>query len=183
MAETLRTSITLPKTLHQQVQAVAERLHISRNQVVRMALEQFISRYPDSTMVEEQHPLDEGRLAIHQGDIYWVRLANPADTEASIPHPHVIIQDDLLNHSRIPTIVTCALTSNLERARLPGNVLLDMGEADLPKQSVVEVSKVSTIAKTQLGAYIGTLSDQRVSQILAGMQFLQRAFFTPHQDR
>jgi mRNA interferase MazF len=67
----------------------------------------------------------------------------------------------------------CALTSNLQRAKLPGNVLLEAGEANLAKQSVVVVSQVSTVDKSQLGEYIGSLSQQRVQQILAGMQFLQ----------
>jgi mRNA interferase MazF len=53
-----------------------------------------------------------------------------------------------------------------------------VGEANLPKQSVVEVSKVSTVEKTQLGEYIGSLTEQRTYQILAGMRFLQRSFFT-----
>ncbi|MEO8396295.1 MAG: type II toxin-antitoxin system PemK/MazF family toxin, partial [Chloroflexota bacterium] len=44
-------------------------------------------------------------------------------------------------------------------------------------QSVVEVSKVSTVDKTQLGEYIGSLSEARIAQILAGMRFLQRSFF------
>jgi mRNA interferase MazF len=71
----------------------------------------------------------------------------------------------------------CALTSNLKQANAPGNVLLDAGEADLPQQSVVVVSKVSTVDKKQLGEYIGTLSERRVKQILAGMRFLQSSFF------
>ena len=45
-------------------------------------------------------------------------------------------------------------------------------EANLPKQSLVEVSKIPTIDKTQLRKYIGSLSRQPVNQILAGMQFL-----------
>jgi len=114
---------------------------------------------------------------IKQGDIYWVQLANLDGSEPSIRHPHVVVQDDVFNNSRINTVVVCALTSNLKRAKLPGNVLLDLGEANLPRQSAVEVSKVSTVEKTQLGDYIGSLTEQRVHQILAGMRFLQISFF------
>lgn len=100
--------------------------------------------------------------------------------EVGVAHPHVVIQEDVLNRSRIDTVVVCALTSNLKRAKAPGNVLLEAGEAGLPRQSVVEVSKVSTVTKTQLGAYIGSVSRERVEQILAGMRFLQA--MTQHPD-
>lgn len=113
-------------------------------------------------------------MTINQGDIYWVPLDSPNESETSITHPHVVIQDDVLNHSRINTVVVCALTTNLKWANLPGNILLEIGEANLPKQSVVVVSQVSTVDKTQLGEYIGTLTKQRVDQILAGMKFLQK---------
>ena len=46
-------------------------------------------------------------------------------------------------------------------------------EANLPKASIVVVSQVSTVEKAQLGEYIGTLSKQRIDQILAGMRFIQ----------
>ncbi|MBN1122904.1 MAG: type II toxin-antitoxin system PemK/MazF family toxin [Anaerolineae bacterium] len=114
---------------------------------------------------------------INQGDIYWVQLTSADGTEPAIPHPYVIVQDDVLNHSRIDTVVACALTTIVKRASLPGNVLLEAGEANLPKPSVVEVSKVSTVEKSQLGEYIGTLTEQRIDQILAGMRFLQSSFF------
>ncbi len=115
-------------------------------------------------------------MVIHQGDIYWYQ-PDEAAGESDIRHPQVVVQDDLFNHSRIDTVVVCALTSNLQRASLPGNVLLDAGEANLPRPSVVEVAKVSSIAKARLGDYIGSVSPQRVEQILAGMRFLQRSFF------
>jgi mRNA interferase MazF len=107
--------------------------------------------------------------SINQGDVFWVPLQEPGYI-----HPHVVVQDDVLNHSRITTVVVCALTTNLKRAKAPGNVLLEAGEANLPRQSIVVVSQVSTVEKTQLGEYIGSLSRQRVDQILAGMQFLQK---------
>ena len=115
---------------------------------------------------------------VNQGDLFWVA---PDESRGSVPgyaHPHVVIQDDLFNHSRISTVVVCALSSNLHRATEPGNVLLDPGEGGLIKQSVVVVSQVSSLYKTRLGERIGTLSDARVAQILAGMRFLQTSFFS-----
>jgi len=121
--------------------------------------------------------IDEGQLVINQGAIYWVPLDVLSGSELGIRHPYVVIQENVLNHSRINTVVVCALTSNIKRVSIPGNVLLDAGEANLPRQSVVEVSKVSTVHKTQLGPYIGSLTEERTNQILAGMRFLQRSFF------
>ena len=69
-------------------------------------------------------------------------------------------------------MVVCALTSNLKRAQAPGNVLLDQGEANLPKKSVVNVSQIFTVDKQQLDAFIGQLSKRRVRQILAGVQLV-----------
>lgn len=112
-------------------------------------------------------------MIINQGDLYWVPLNEPDGVEPGYTHPHVVIQDNILNRSRINTVVVCALTSNLKRAKAPGNVLLEPGEGNLPRQSVVVVSQVSTVDKTQLGEYIGSLTEQRINQILAGMQFLQ----------
>ena len=113
---------------------------------------------------------------INRGDVYWVQCLDADGTESSIPHPHVILQDDVFNRSRITTVVTCALTSNLKKASLPGNVLLEQGEANLTRPSVVEVSKLSTVEKSQLGDYIGSLSGERVTQILAGLRFVQMSF-------
>jgi mRNA interferase MazF len=116
-------------------------------------------------------------MVINQGDLYWIQLDNSGEPEPGIPHPYVVVQENLFNHSRIHTVIVCALTSNIHRANLPGNVLLEPGEGSLPRQSVVEVSKISSIEKTQLGAYIGSLDGQRVQQILAGLRFLQTSFF------
>ena len=113
-------------------------------------------------------------MVIKQGDIYWVPLEKAEDPESGYTHPHVVIQEDVLNNSRIDTVVVCALTTNMKRAKAPGNVLLEIGEANLTKQSIVVISQVSTVNKTQLGEYIGSLNEERINQILAGMKFLQK---------
>ena len=113
-------------------------------------------------------------MVVNQGDVYWVRSGEPGVSESDYAHPHVVIQDNVINHSRINTVVVCALTTNSKRAKAPGNVLLGAGEANLPRQSIVAVSQVSTVDKDRLGEYIGSLNEQRIHQILAGMRFLQR---------
>jgi mRNA interferase MazF len=111
--------------------------------------------------------------------MFWIRPHSSAVAELGhYPHPYVVVQEDIFNHSRISTVVVCALTSNLKQAGMPGNVLLEAGEAGLPRQSVVDVAKVSSVQKAQLGACIGTLVEQRIQQILRGIRFLQLSAFT-----
>ena len=86
---------------------------------------------------------------MQQGDIFWVELAEPAGSEPGYRHPHVVIQNNVFNRSRINTVVVCALTSNLRRAPAPGNVLLEPGEANLPRQSVVNISQIFTVDRSQ----------------------------------
>jgi len=119
-------------------------------------------------------------MVVNQGDIFWVPFDELGGLEPGFTHPHIVIQDDVFNHSRINTVIVCALTSNIKRAKAPGNVLLEAGEANLPRQSVVVVSQVSSVDKTRLGEYIGSLTKQRIDQILAGMKFLQ--LMTEHSE-
>jgi len=111
-------------------------------------------------------------MVIKQGDIFCIELDEPSGSEPGYRHPHVVIQNNVFNRSRINTVVVCALTSNLRRATAPGNVLLERGEGNLPKQSVVNISQIFTVDKTQLSEKIGTLSANRVREILNGIRLL-----------
>jgi len=111
-------------------------------------------------------------MVINQGDIFWIDLDEPSGSEPGYRHPHVVVQNNVFNSSRINTVVVCALTSNLKRAAAPGNVLLEPKEANLPKQSVVNVSQIFTVDKSQLSEKIGTLSSRRVREILDGIRLL-----------
>ncbi len=111
-------------------------------------------------------------MVIQQGEIYWIDLGDPSGSSPGYKHPHVVIQNNIFNKSRINTVVVCVLTSNLKRATVPGNVLLDEGEGNLPKQSVVNVTQIFTVDKGDLKGKIGMLSRKRVSEILAGAQLV-----------
>jgi mRNA interferase MazF len=109
---------------------------------------------------------------IAQGDVFWVNLGTPIGSEPEYRHPHVVVQNNSFNRSRIRTVVVCAVTSNLQRATAPGNVLLHAGEANLPRHSVVNISQLSTVDTSQLDEKIGTLSRTRLQDILAGITLL-----------
>lgn len=111
-------------------------------------------------------------MVINQGDIFWVEVDEPTGSEPGYTHPHVIVQNNLYNQSKIRTVIVCVLTSNIKYADVPGNVKLEKGEANLPKASVVNVSQILTIDKSQLGEYIGTVASRRVDEILDGISLL-----------
>ena len=109
---------------------------------------------------------------INQGDIYWLDLDAPRGSEPAYRHPVVVIQSDSFNHTQIKTVIVCELTSNLKYAKAPGNVLINKGEANLPKQSVVNVTQIYTANKIELLDYIGTLSSKRMREILNGLNLV-----------
>ncbi|MCK5133003.1 MAG: type II toxin-antitoxin system PemK/MazF family toxin [Candidatus Sabulitectum sp.] len=111
-------------------------------------------------------------MTVGQGEVYWVELGVPRGSEPGYRHPHIVIQSDLFNLSRIKTVVMCALSSNLKLAGAPGNVLLSEGEANLPKECVANISQVSTVNKEDLVGKIGTLSPERLGEVLRGVFLL-----------
>jgi mRNA interferase MazF len=111
-------------------------------------------------------------MVINQGDIFWIDLNEPSGSEPGYRHPHVVIQNNLFNRSRINTVVVCALTSNLKRANAPGNVLLNKGEANLPKKSVINISQVFTVKKSDLSEKIGSLPRERFNLVFEGIKLL-----------
>lgn len=84
----------------------------------------------------------------------------------------VIVQTDAFNASLIRTVVAVALTSNLSRADVPGNVRIAKGEAGLATESVANVSQIVTIDKSFLGEYSGRLRARTMAAIGDGMRLV-----------
>ncbi len=116
-------------------------------------------------------------MVIEQGDVYWLDLPTPSGQEPGYRRPHVVVQNNTFNQSGIRTVVVCALTSNIDLARAPGNVLLKPGEGNLAKQSVVNVSQIFAVDKSFFEDRIGTLRPARVREIIAGITLLLRPSF------
>jgi mRNA interferase MazF len=109
---------------------------------------------------------------IRQGQIYWLDFGPAAGSAPAERHPCVVVQNDVFNRSAIATSVVCLVTSNLSRANAPGNVLLKSGEANLPKASVVNVSQILTVDKTELVDCIGKLSGTASGAVRDGLHLL-----------
>ena len=111
-------------------------------------------------------------MVTRQGEIYWIDLGSPSGSESGYRHPHIVIQNDLFNSSNINTVVVCSLTSNLKRGLSPGNVILKKGEANLPKKSVVNITQIYTVNKTDLTEKIGIVTKERMNEIIQGINLL-----------
>jgi mRNA interferase MazF len=111
-------------------------------------------------------------VVIRQGDVYWIDLGQPSGSGPGFLHPHVVIQNDVYNQSRLQTVVVCGITSSFRQAGIPGNVSLDPGEANLPKPSVVNVSQLFTVDKEDLIEKVGALSPERIQEVLDGVYLL-----------
>ena len=109
---------------------------------------------------------------ISQGDVFWVELEAPSGSAPGYRHPHVVIQNNAFNRSAISTIVVCSVTSNLKLSAAPGNVTLKKGEGGLAKRSVINISQIFTVDKSDLVKRIGLLSPRRIAEVLAGVHLL-----------
>ena len=89
-------------------------------------------------------------VAIAQGEIWWVDLAEPLGSEPGYRRPVIIVQGEPLNRSRIATAVAVPLTSNMEWAEAPGNVTLSSELTGLTKDSVANVSQIVTLDRRTL---------------------------------
>ena len=88
-------------------------------------------------------------MMIKRGDIYYADLRPVVGSEQGGVRPVLIIQNDAGNrHS--PTVICAAITSRMNKAKLPTHVELSAAECDITKDSVVLLEQIRTIDKQRL---------------------------------
>jgi len=70
-------------------------------------------------------------VAIRRGDVWWCDLGPVLGSAPAGRRPVLVVSADGFNASNLRTVIAAALTSNVERAKLPANVLLEQGTAGL----------------------------------------------------
>jgi len=109
---------------------------------------------------------------MERGEVWWAQLPDPIASEPGFRRPVLIIQSNAFNRSRIRTVITIVLTSNLRLAEAPGNVIVPASESDLPKDSVANVSQVITLDRTFLTEKCSRLSSQLIKSIDEGLRLV-----------
>ena len=113
-------------------------------------------------------------MVVRQGDIYWADLGIPRGSAPGYRRPVLVIQSDAFNDTQLRTIVICALFSNPEYARFPGNAVIPTFESGLPRESIANVTQLATIDRAFLTEedYCGTISPSLLREIHAGVDLV-----------
>jgi len=94
-------------------------------------------------------------VVIERGGIYWADLGTVVGSRPAKRRPVMVIQSDSYNTSRLATVLVAVVTSNTALAVLPGNVFLPADATGLPRDSVVDVTALVTLDKTDLAKQAG----------------------------
>jgi len=111
-------------------------------------------------------------VVISQGDVCWASPEDPIGSGPGFRRPVVVVQGDEFNASRISTTVVVPLTSNLKLAVAPGNVLLNAKSTNLPRDSVANVSLLTSIDREVLNERVGRLTKTELELILGGVSLV-----------
>ena len=101
---------------------------------------------------------------VRRGDIYYADLSPVVGSEQGGMRPVLIIQNDTGNrHS--PTVIAAAITSRLDKARLPTHINIRAADTGLAKDSVVLLEQIFTIDKERINSFMGMTSEWEMAQI------------------
>jgi mRNA interferase MazF len=111
-------------------------------------------------------------VVVRRGEIWWADLGKPIASRPGKQRPVLVVSSDRFNESRIATVLAAIITSNLGLGRMPGNVLITRAASGLPKESVVNVSALATVNKSELWKRVGSLPSDLMSEVDAGLRLL-----------
>lgn len=107
---------------------------------------------------------------IHRGGIYWADLGPAVGSRPAKRRPVVVIQADPYNRSRLATVLVVVITSNTALAAMPGNVFLPAAVTGLPRDSVVNITALATLNKTDLTERVGTVPATLLAEVDRGLR-------------
>jgi mRNA interferase MazF len=103
-------------------------------------------------------------MSVKRGDIYYADLSPVVGSEQGGLRPVLIIQNDVGNKYS-PTVIAAAITSQINKAKMPTHVEVRANEFGLGKDSVILLEQVRTIDKRRLKEKIGALDEVRMAQV------------------
>ena len=107
-------------------------------------------------------------MIVKRGELYFADLSPVVGSEQGGIRPVLVVQNDIGNKYS-PTVIAAAITSKLDKAKLPTHIELSSKEYGLEKDSVVLLEQIRTIDKTRLKERIGRLNTFKMNQVNKAM--------------
>ena len=101
---------------------------------------------------------------VKRGQIYYADLSPVVGSEQGGTRPVLVIQNDVGNKYS-PTVIACAVTSQLTKAKLPTHIEVRQGQFGLPKDSVILLEQIRTLVKRRLKERLGQLDAETMSKV------------------
>lgn len=103
-------------------------------------------------------------MVIKRGDIYYADLSPVIGSEQGGVRPVLIVQNDIGNKYS-PTVIAAAITSQINKAKLPTHIEIGALEYGLAKDSVILLEQIRTIDKKRLREKIGHLDEELMEKV------------------
>ena len=103
-------------------------------------------------------------VQVKRGDIYYADLSPVVGSEQGGIRPVLIVQNDVGNKYS-PTVIAAAVTSQLNKSKLPTHIELDAVKYGLPKNSVILTEQIRTIDKKRLKEKIGHIDEELMNMV------------------
>lgn len=109
---------------------------------------------------------------IKRGQVYWVDFGQPHGSGPAYGRPAVVIQDNDFNETNLNTVIIAIITTNLRLVSMDGNVLLMPKTNGVSEPSVVNVTQVYTVDKSELVDLMGVVTKLELKQIDDGLRLV-----------
>lgn len=103
-------------------------------------------------------------MVVKRGDIFYADLSPVIGSEQGGTRPVLVVQNDVGNKFS-PTVIVAAITSQINKAKLPTHIEIKSSDVGLLKDSVILLEQVRTIDKKRLREKIGTLGDEMLARV------------------
>lgn len=103
-------------------------------------------------------------MVVKRGDIFYADLSPVVGSEQGGTRPVLVVQNDVGNKFS-PTVIISAITSKINKAKLPTHIEISAEEYGLSKDSVILLEQIRTIDKKRLREKIGRLDDELMETI------------------
>jgi len=103
-------------------------------------------------------------MVVRRGDIFYADLSPVVGSEQGGTRPVLIIQNDIGNQYS-PTTIVAAITSQIDKPKLPTHVAMPAGPGGLEKNSVILLEQIRTIDKSRLLEKVTSLDAEMMSKV------------------